>query len=311
MLYGKAGMGKSPLMVLLGRSLFGEEACCHLEGEDLERSFGLQSGEGAEAILLEEVDPRKPGFRNKLKRLMSISPVMVSRKYREDVKVKFQRKLFMMASNYPPEVLFGEEPEDREPLMKRFSYRLELANLPSNRGNEDGWDLKELEKEMDEVIIYALFYSSPEMEERLERILSARNAIRSGRRADRLLRKSRRELERLGIERSRLSEEQQLLRQQLEDGGQLELAGRLDFGEGHLPEEIPEGEENLVEVLPNRDAEFLRWKRALRSKDPNALTDTDSDTDEEEVSDLEEESDKNQEPPKGGSRYQLNCETTV
>jgi hypothetical protein len=250
-------------------------------------------------VILDEADPEEPNFCQRLKELMGPGAVRVDRKYKRAEEVKFQQKVFLLGSNHSPERLWRE---DREALDKRFPLQLELANRLLSRETPDGCDLDALRKEMGEVVVYALFFSSPEMEEDLDALLKAAEHHRKKRRElDRRLRRPRWELERLGISRQKLTEEWALLRQQLEDGGQLEQ-GLRQFGEGHVPEEEI-AEEEMGEVSLQRTP-FLDWERSRWESDPETSL---HDYSEEggfrrggERCRVEEEG---QGQPKGGNRY--------
>lgn len=159
-------------------------------------------------------------------------------------------------------------------MDKRFPLQLELANRLLSRETPDGCDLDALRREMGEVVVYALFFSSREMEQDLDALLRAAEHHRAKRRElDRRLRRPGWELERLGISRQRLTEEWALLRQQLEDGGQLQR-GLLQFGEDHVPEEeiLEEGAaEAALPRTPFREWEKSRWKGDPEMPPPRLL----------------------------------------
>lgn len=174
LVYGEPGVGKSFFLQMLAATVFGQGNYCFISNEDLNSRFGLQGTESAEALILDDVKPNGRSNRlcQRLKELMSGLPVEVDRRHKQAQQVEFQQKLFLLGSDHSPEKLWGKY-EHRESLDNRFPLQLELVNRPRNTASADGWDLKELEKEMDEVLVYALFFSSPEMEKDLNVLLKA------------------------------------------------------------------------------------------------------------------------------------------
>jgi hypothetical protein len=259
-------VGKSPFLRMLAETLFDQKSYAFIRSSDLNGGFGLQGTETVEAVILDEADPEEPNFCQKLKELMGPGTVRVDRKYRAAEEVSFRYKVFLLGSNHNPERLWGA---DREAMDKRFPLQLELDRRLLSGETPDGCDLDALREEMGEVVVYALFFSSPEMEKDLNALLKAAEQRRKKRRElDRRLRRPSGELERLGISRRRLTEEWALLRQQLEDSGQLQR-GLHQFGEGHVPEEeiTAEGGEVAAEEQLRRTP-FLDWERSRWERDP-------------------------------------------
>lgn len=222
---------------MVAEALFGEDRCHGLGFQGPRELFGPLFREvGGEVILVPEAGP------GELQQLQRCLQQRARAKAREPSGWEESRKkVFLMDSDRVPEKLFAK---DRETLDRLFPLQLELTHRLLSLEQSDGCDLVDaLRGEMGEVLVYALLFSSPELEEELGELLRAAEGSGAAKRELLLLlRKPHRWLKRLGAVHRGLTEEGWL----------------------RQPSEGPEGpKETAVKPGP-----FEKWDRSLWEKDP-------------------------------------------